>query len=92
MNVESITIPILMRLFAIKIVASNFAGFSSNFSITEEDFSVSFFNCSKCEEESEKKAISLPDIRAEHNNKNMSMMMDTTVPAIPILRKKKLVR
>ncbi len=43
-NVESVTIEILMRLFKIRIVASNLCGFASNFTIL---FSFACFDCAQ---------------------------------------------
>ena len=67
-----------MKLLAIKMVANNFLGFS-NCSATiffrlevwlEALLSVDFVN--------EKKATSVPDIKAEHNNKNSNKRIPNT--------------
>ena len=57
---------ILIKLFEINMVASNFFGFSNN-SLTKSYFVASFFFKSVLD--IEKKATSVPEIMADNNNK-----------------------
>ena len=67
---KSNTMAILIRLFATKMVANNFLGLESSFSIKSRRFEGTTFPSEfKSEEVSEKNAISEPEIRAEKNSK-----------------------
>jgi len=57
-----------MKLFVIKIVANNFLGFSSSFTIISPPFPP-FESLFKSVWESEKKATSVPEINAELKSK-----------------------
>jgi hypothetical protein len=85
-NVDKITIPIFIKLLTIRIVANNLAGFSNNLSIRFEGLLLSFFKSSIEEEDREKKAISLPEINAEHSNNSMRMISEIIIPVIPMFR------
>ena len=64
------TMAILIRLLATRIVANSFLGFRSSFWTNCIFFESSLpLSSSKSEIESEKKAISAPEIKAEQNNK-----------------------
>jgi hypothetical protein len=70
------TIAIFIRLFATNMVANNFLGFESNFSIKARRFEgPSSSSDFKSEEDSEKNAISEPEIRAEKKSKTNNITM-----------------
>lgn len=66
--VERITIPTLMKLFAISIVANKRFGFSSKLRISLFFFPFEFWISLSCCGLSEKNAISDPDTNAEQNS------------------------
>ena len=66
----------LMKLLLIKMVASKVLGFSSSFRILFETGLSSPFKLSKSLGDSEKKATSEPEIRAEATNKTRMTMLD----------------
>ena len=63
-----------IKLFVIKIVANSFLGFSNNSTTKLAPF-VSESSLDKSDCESEKKATSVPDIKAELNNNNNNKIM-----------------
>ena len=80
------TMAILIKLLTIRMVANNFAGLSRNLIMKEDDLFLSFFKSSILDDDSEKKAISLPEIKAEHNNKRRRMIIETINPVIPMFK------
>lgn len=72
------TIKMFIKLLVIKIVANNFLGLSSNLTIllSPLNFSESLFK-SVCE--IEKKAISVPEIKAEHTSNNKRIIEFTSI-------------
>ena len=69
MEANNITIAIFMKLFDIKMVASNLLGFSKSESIL--DINLSPFSLIRFNLSSEKKATSEPDVRADKIRKIM---------------------
>jgi hypothetical protein len=64
-NANINTIKILMKLLEIKIVASNFLGFFNSFTTAFCLFELDSFASSISVRDNEKKAISVPEIKAE---------------------------
>jgi hypothetical protein len=75
---KSKTIPILMALFAINIVANNFLGLSKSFTTRAAFALVSFSSSDKSVDERPKKATSAPEIKAEQQIKksNTPILME----------------
>ena len=67
--------PILTKVFVIRMVASSWSVFSTSFKTTSFFLDFSFFSESMSCGEKEKNATSEPEIRAEINNNN-----NTTIP------------
>ena len=85
------TTPILMALLVINMVANNFLGRSNNFTMIFP-FAV-FFSSMVLTSVGErpKKATSAPEIRAEQNNRIISMViLSTNAPSIAIAFREKL--
>lgn len=85
--VEIITMPTLIKLLAIKIVAKSFFGFSSNVKII---FELRLFFSSRyffSEGLIEKKATSDPDTKAEQISKKMIAMIEPVISGVNTWRK-----
>ena len=73
---------IFTRLFAIKIVASNVLGFSLSAIIRLLELVSSSFRLAKSLGESEKNAISLPEINAEDNINMINRPKENITPLV----------
>jgi hypothetical protein len=71
---EMSTIKMFTRLFICKMVPNRYSGLESNFITFSPFLSSLFFKESSCPGVSEKKAVSLPEIRAEQTKSTMSEM------------------
>ncbi len=78
MKVEMMTIPTLMKLLLIRIVASRRSGLASNFSTRRDALVCMCDSLLRCPGFREKKATSEPDITAEP----MSRITMTTIPVM----------
>jgi len=76
-----------MKLLEINIVARSLAGLSSNLNIVLETMVFSSFSSSSSVGDSEKKAISLPEIKAEPINKPIRIKTELMSPTTEILKR-----
>jgi hypothetical protein len=84
--VDSITMAMFTKVFAIKMVASNFLGYSSKYFEHDAVLEIPSVNSSICSFVNEKKAFSLLDIIAEHAiSIAMQTIQITTVTTSPEL-------
>jgi hypothetical protein len=77
-----------MKLFATKMVASNFFGRSNSFEMILNAFGFSSKPLSISVRVNEKKATSAPEIKAEHNNRMTSKSIPETNDAFAVKKNK----